>query len=172
MIEVQAAWGPAKERTDVEVFNTEMHRAWWSLPAQRAFNVMIFCDLSWQLFGTGLKSLNWISHLTDIYWTHSKFKKFLNCFKIPLGRSVPRAWRLSGFFLNTSFCYSDWVQASNHTAGFLPGNLSMPSTLSFCSDTSSLGCSQTPRKWMCVLIHGCPNTFSFLETQALWLRAV
>lgn len=165
-------WGPGKERTDVEVFNREMHRAWWSLPEQRAFNVMIFCDLSWQLFGTGLKNLNWIPHLTDIYWTHSKFKKFLNCFKITLGRRVPRAWRLSGFSLSTSLCYRYRVRAPNHTAGFLPGNHSTPSSIPSCSDPTSLECSQTPRKWMCALTHGCPDTVSFLENPAMWLSAV
>lgn len=140
MNKVQGSVGTWERETDVEVFNRQMHRAWWSLPEQRAFNVMIFCDLSWQLFGTGLKNLYWIPHLTDIYWTHSKFKKFLNCFKITLGRSMPRAWRLSGFFLSTSLCYWYQVWAPNCTSGLSPGSHSTSSAIPSCSNTTSLEC--------------------------------
>lgn len=89
-----------REMTDVEEFSREMHGTWRILPEPRTFNVMIFCDLSWQLFGISLKNTYWIPHF-KIYWTHSEVKKFLNCFQITLGKSMPWVCRWLGFLFNT-----------------------------------------------------------------------
>jgi hypothetical protein len=73
-------------------------------------------DLTWQLLGTSLKKWSWIPHFAAIYWTDSKIKKFLNCFKIMLRKCTPGAKRHSGslppLLLSTSRSTQVHIRAS------------------------------------------------------------